>query len=518
MTKLITLIGLLLLPLSSIASDLRPEFAELEAIATTGTLVVPVTAANELPSKLESALATSLNNAMQSSEFEGKKAKPLSLYELGGYQRVVLVGLGEKPLTPRSLREFGGRVAMAAGNKIDQTVSVFWQQQPTQPPHPSAHIAVGIQLGAYRFDKYKTGEDAEDGGSGTRFVIHSEESWPAAAYWRDNWAGVSNGVYLARDLISEPANVIYPESFVERARAAFKGIDKVSIKVLNERQMEKLGMNALLGVGMGSERPPRLLIISYQGADKDEPPLAFVGKGVTFDTGGISIKSSRGLWRMKYDMSGAAAVTGTVLALAQRKAAVNAIAIAPLVENMPSQRAQRPGDVRKAMSGKTIEIINTDAEGRLILADALWYAQEQFEPQLLVDVATLTGSIKVALGEVYAGLYSRHDDVANKLLTAGEASGEEVWRMPLHADFRKAIRSDIGDVKNAVEGGSGGANTAAEFVGSFVKEDTHWAHLDIAGKAWAFEKTATVPKGAAGWGVLLLNQLVADGYEDTSGN
>ena len=216
---------------------------------------------------------------------------------------------------------------------------------------------------------------------------------------------------------------------------------------------------------------------------------------------------------MKYDMSGAAAVTGAVLALAKREAPVNAVAVAALVENMPSPMAQRPGDVRETMSGKTIEVINTDAEGRLILSDAIWYAQEEFEPKLVVDVATLTGSVKVALGVHYAGLFSRQDDVVEELLAAGAASGEDVWRLPLHPKFFEIIKSDIADVKNSVEGGQGGASIGAAFIGTFVKPDTRWAHLDIAGRAWAFEPNATTPKGAAGWGVRLLNQLVLDSYQ-----
>jgi leucyl aminopeptidase len=290
-------------------------------------------------------------------------------------------------------------------------------------------------------------------------------------------------------------------------------VDNVTIDVLDVRDMEKLNMGALLGVGMGSERPPRLLLVNYRGGDKGAAPLAFVGKGVTFDTGGISLKSPKGMWRMKYDMSGAAAVTGTVLALARRQAPVNAVAVAALVENMPSPTAQRPGDVRQTMSGKTVEVLNTDAEGRLILADAIWYAQQEFEPALVVDVATLTGSVKVALGQIYAGLFSRQDDLVEQLLAAGKASGEEVWRLPLHPKFSEVIKSDIADVKNVVEGGHGGASIGAAFIGTFVQEETRWAHLDIAGRAWAFEPTATTPKGAAGWGVLLLNQLVLEYYQ-----
>lgn len=451
---------------------------------------------------------------MTAADFIGKKDKTLNLFAVGGYQRVVIVGLGDGRLSSHDLQKFGGVIAQTSAIDESERVSIYWPGFSGEPDKPAAHIAFGLQLGSYNFDKYKS-EDEENPTPGqTQFVIHSDASEQAAQYWQRNWDGVSDGVNFARDLINEPANVIYPESFIHRTRAAFKGVENVSIKVLNVRQMEKLGMGALLGVGMGSERPPRLLIVEYRGGNSSDSPLAFVGKGVTFDSGGISLKSPKGMWRMKYDMSGAAAVNGTVLALARRRAPVNAIAVAALVENMPSQRAQRPGDVRSTMSGKTVEVINTDAEGRLILSDAVWYTQQQFQPAIMIDLATLTGSIKVALGETYAGVFSRHDELAQQLVAAGKVAGEEVWRMPLHADFRKAIKSDIADVKNSVEGGSGGASTGAEFIGSFVEEDTVWAHLDIAGKAWEFKGKSTNPKGAAGWGVRLLNQLVLDYYQD----
>ncbi len=508
-----TLLALLMLLPTILSAAIRPEFAELADLPNSGTLVVPVSAAGDIPTGLDAALQESLKAALDAAKFKGKKDSALSLYVQGAYERVILIGLGEESLTARALQDFGGTTVQKAGRDDSQRVSIFWQGLNTDLQYPAAHIALGLQLGGYRFDKYKSAEEADDAAPETRFVIHSEASAGAGDHWRDNWSGVADAVYFARDLISEPANVIYPESFVERTREAFRGLDNVSITVLDERQMKKQGMGALLGVGLGSERPPRLLVVNYRGGGKDAAPLAFVGKGVTFDSGGISIKSAKGMWRMKYDMSGAAAVTGTVLALARRGAPVNAVSVAPLVENMPSQRAQRPGDVRTTMSGKTIEVLNTDAEGRLILADAVWYAQQEFSPAIMVDVATLTGSIRVALGSAYAGVFSRHDELAGQLLAAGEESGEEVWRMPLHPSFRKAIKSDIADIKNVVEGGYGGASLGAEVIGSFVEEDTVWAHLDIAGMAWATKGKPTTPKGATGWGVRLLNQLVLDHYE-----
>jgi leucyl aminopeptidase len=508
------LLTIMLISPGALQAAIQPEFAELEALPKSDTLVLPLAESGNLPDSLPAALREQIDSALAGAEFKPKKDKSVSLYGIGAYARVIVIGLGSEPVTASALENLGGVAAKQAGSTGGKLVNVVWENEVAGIPSPAAHIALGLQLGAYSFDKYKTDQDdKEKTATDNRFVVYSAGSDAAASEWRENWAGVADGVYFARNVINEPANVIYPESFVEQTRKAFKGVRNVSIKVLDVRAMEKLGMGALLGVGMGSERPPRLLVIRYQGGAKGAAPLAFVGKGVTFDSGGISIKRSKGMWRMKYDMSGAAAVTGTLLALAKRKAPVNAVAVAALVENMPSQRAQRPGDVRKSMSGKTVEVINTDAEGRLILADAVWYAQKQFKPSIMVDVATLTGSIKVALGTTYAGVFSRHDELAQQLIASGKTSSEEVWRMPLHETYVKAIKSDIADVKNSVEGGSAGASTGAEFIGSFVETDTVWAHLDIAGKAWQFKGNPTTPKGAAGWGVRLLNQLTLDYYQ-----
>jgi len=505
----------LLLAIPALASaKLRPEFAELDTLTISGTLVVPLVEGGKLPPRLETTLTEELLKAINAADFKGEKGKSLVLFSVRSYDRVVIVGVGDKIPAARDLQDLGGVIVKVTGTDETERVNIVWSGLEADTDFPAAHIALGLQLGAYNFDKYKSAdEDEDEAAPETRFVIHTGFSQDTAQYWSDNLAPVADGVFFARDLINEPANVIYPQSFVDRTRAAFKGVANVSIKVLDVKQMDKLGMGALLGVGMGSERPPRLLVINYLGGDKDEAPLAFVGKGVTFDSGGISLKSPKGMWRMKYDMSGAAAATGALLTLAKRKAPVNAVAVAALVENMPSQRAQRPGDVRTTMSGKTIEVINTDAEGRLILSDAVWYTQQEFAPVIMIDLATLTGSIKVALGETYAGVFSRQDELANQLIAAGKTSGEEVWRMPLHADFRKAIESDIADVKNSVEDGYGGASTGAEFIGTFVEQETIWAHLDIAGTAWGSKSTNTNPKGAVGWGVRLLNQLVLDYYQ-----
>ena len=500
---------------STVQAAVRPEFAEPANLPAHGVLVLPVQSDMQLPGALGEERSAAIAAAAAAAKFEADVGKSLSLHGVAGYDTVLLLGLGEEKLSAKALQDLGGKAIGAIGRDEHTRASILFDID-SEAPFPAAELALGLQLGGYRFDKYKSpGEDEDEDKPDTRYVVFSDSSEANRIHWAGNLAAVADGVYFARDLINEPANVIYPESFVERTRAAFKGVDDVTIRALDVRAMEKLGMGALLGVGMGSERPPRLLVVEYRGGKADAAPLAFVGKGVTFDTGGISLKRSDGMWKMKYDMSGAAAATGTVLALARRQAPVNAVAIAALVENMPSHRAQRPGDVRRTMSGKTIEVLNTDAEGRLILSDAVWYAQQEYAPALLVDLATLTGSVRVALGSVYAGLFTRDDAIARNMIAAGTTSGEEVWRLPLHENFRTAIKSNIADIKNvAGKDVGGGASVGAEVIGSFVEADTAWVHLDIAGKAWVTKPQATTPSGAAGWGIRLLNQLVQDSYEN----
>jgi leucyl aminopeptidase len=323
---------------------------------------------------------------------------------------------------------------------------------------------------------------------------------------------VAEGVAFTRDLVSEPANILYPAEFAKRVKALSKlGLE---IEVLGEAEMAKLGMGSLLGVGQGSRRESQLVVIQWKGAkDKQAQSVAFVGKGVCFDTGGISIKPADGMEDMKWDMAGAGAVAGLMYALAARKAKVNAVGILGLVENMPDGNAQRPGDVVTSMSGQTIEVINTDAEGRLVLADALWYCQDRFKPRFMVDLATLTGAIIISLGNDYAGLFSNNDDLAGALLKASSGEGENLWRMPLPAQYDRMLDTLAADMKN-IGGRPGGSITAALFLQRFVN-GLPWAHLDIASTAWKKPSTlATIPDGASGFGVRLLNRLVADGYED----
>ena len=324
----------------------------------------------------------------------------------------------------------------------------------------------------------------------------------------------ASAVFFTRDLVSEPANVIYPDTLAAQARTLTDL--GVVVEVLDENKMRKLGMNALLGVGQGSIRPPRLVVMEWHGSppggDKHSPPIAFIGKGVTFDTGGISIKPAAGMGDMKWDMAGSAVVIGLMQLLAARKAKVDAVGLVGLVENMPSGTAQRPGDIVTSMSGQTIEVLNTDAEGRLVLADALWYCQDRYKPRLMIDLATLTGAVIVALGHHCAGLFSNNDELANQLIEAGKAVGEEVWRLPLDESYDREIDSDAADVKNIGGGRAAGSILGAQFIQRFVN-DVPWAHLDIAGTAWSSKDAPTVPKGATAFGVRLLDQLVAQHYE-----
>jgi leucyl aminopeptidase len=489
------------------------EFAGFANLPADGILVVPVASDLGLPAEVGGETRAAVERALKVAAFEAEKGATLPVYGVSSYDLVLLVGLGEAPVDASLLADTGGSIALQKPGGRGQPVHIL-SPAADDGSLAAARLALGLTLGGYAFAGYKseTGEVTDGAPVDTTYVIYTDRAAEAEAAWRGRGQPLADGVFFARDLISEPANRLYPEAFVARARAAFKGLDNVTVKALDVRQMEKLGLGALLGVGMGSERPPRLLLVEYRGGEKGAPPLAFVGKGVTFDSGGISIKGSRGLWKMKYDMSGAAAVTATLLALAKQQAPVNAVAVAALVENMPSGRAQRPGDVRTTLSGRTIEVINTDAEGRLILADAVIYAQQVYEPRLLVDVATLTGSVRIALGNAYAGAFSRHDDLLDELRGAGARAGEPVWPLPLHAAFQDALKSDIADIRNSAEGVHGGASIGAEMIGFFVDEKTRWAHIDIAGMAWEDKGKPTVPRGAVGFGVQLLNQLVLEHY------
>ena len=378
-------------------------------------------------------------------------------------------------------------------------------------PSAAADLGLGVLLRAYDFTRYKTKtKEGEERAKSVKVTIgvNVADVAPARRVWAEREA-IAEGVIMARDLVNEPANVLYPEEFARRASTLRKA--GVAIEVLDEKALTKLGMRALLGVGQGSERESRVVIMRWNGGKKGEAPLAFIGKGVCFDTGGISIKPAASMEDMKGDMAGAACVVGLMHALASRKAKVNVVGAIGLVENMPDGNAQRPGDIVTSMSGQTIEIINTDAEGRLVLADVLWHVAKKFKPKFMIDLATLTGAIIVALGQEYAGLFSNDDRLSERLTKAGEATGEKVWRMPLAPEYDKMIDSKFADVKNT-GGRYGGAITAAQFLQRFV-DKTPWAHLDIAGTGMGSPSTDINRSWGSGFGVRLLNRLVADHYE-----
>ncbi len=491
------------------------------SVPESGTLIVGVLAegaltpsAQEIDGRMSGALAKAVAG---SSRFTGKKNSTLTLNAPAGLAlgRVILVGLGKvAEIDALQMQALGGRI-VGALNKLGESSAAIVIDNldgcQMRPADMVAEAAFGARLAAYRFDKYRTKQKEEDKPTLTSLTFMSPDrsAAEAAAAPRQR---VGEGVYLTRNLVSEPSNVKYPATIVEDIQALSElGID---IELLHEERMKELGMGALLGVGQGSRRESYIAIMRWNGApDQDAQPVAFVGKGVTFDTGGISIKPSGGMEEMKYDMAGAGAVIGLMKALAGRKARANVVGVVGLVENMPDGNAQRPGDVVTTMSGQTIEVINTDAEGRLVLSDALWYTQKTFKPQFIVDLATLTGAIIVALGTYQAGLFSNNDELAARLTAAGKASGEEVWRLPLGTRYDKDINSEIADMKNVGKGREAGSITAAQLLERFVGE-TPWAHLDIAGMAWMKRgDDPIVPKGASGFGVRLLDRLVADHYE-----
>jgi len=373
-----------------------------------------------------------------------------------------------------------------------------------------AAVLLGLRLRAWRHDAYRTRlKDEQKRSLDEVVVIGAPEGTQAA--WQSEQA-LADGVELTRELVAEPANVIYPESFVERVSKRLEGTG-AEIIVLDEDDMRELGMGALLGVSQGSAKPARLLAIKWMGGAKAGKPTVFVGKGVTFDTGGISLKPPPGMEDMKWDMGGAGAVAGALFAIAGRKAKANVIGVCGLVENMPDGNAQRPGDVVRTMSGQTVEVLNTDAEGRLVLCDAITWVQKEFQPAAVIDLATLTGAMIVSLGHEHGGLFSNNDRLAENLLAAGRASGDKMWRFPLSPEYDKLIDSPIADIKN-VGPRYAGSITAAQFIQRFVENGTPWAHCDIAGMVWADKAGATWDKGATGFGVRLIDRYVRDNLED----
>jgi leucyl aminopeptidase len=459
-----------------------------------------------------------VTRAMATTRFKGKKDEFLDIVAPKGvpFGRIVLAGYGKIEKFDAGAAEAAGGNLAAHLNKVGETQATVSVEQIADsaiaPAEAAAHLAFGAKLRTYRFDKYKTREkdDAKPTLKSINFLVTDVA---AARKAHGPLERVADAIAFSRDLVSEPPNVLYPESLAERCKrlTAFG----VKVEIFDEKQLEKIGAGALLGVGQGSVRPSRMVVLQYNGAPKakDKRPVAFVGKGVTFDTGGISIKPSAGMEDMKWDMAGSAAVIGAVEALAARHAKVNVIGAVGLVENMPSGNAQRPSDIVRSLSGKTIEVLNTDAEGRLVLADVLWYVQDRFKPRAMFDLATLTGAVIVALGHEYAGIMGNSDELADKLIAAGKATGEKVWRLPLGDAYDRDIDSPAADVKNIAAGRGAGSIIGGQFLARFVN-DVPWVHIDIAGVAWAGKDSAICPKGATAFGVRLLDRLVADNYEE----
>ncbi|PCI44918.1 MAG: leucyl aminopeptidase [Alphaproteobacteria bacterium] len=457
-----------------------------------------------------------VSRAMEVGHFEGKSGQIIDLVAPAGLHinRVLVVGLGdEAELDEVGVQRIGGKIIARLMSSGDETISIAAdtpKKANISGAEFAAHLAYGIRLRRFRFDKYFTREADSKKPSVTGVSIMTSAVINAEKLFAE-LDRIADGVLFARDLVTEPGNVIYPESYAEKIKELSDlGID---VEVLTEDEMEELGMEALLGVGQGSACESHMVIMHWNGSEnEDEQPVAFVGKGVTFDTGGISLKPGAGMEDMKFDMGGSAAVVGAMMALAGRNARVNAVGVVALVENMPSSTAQRPGDVVTSMSGQTIEVINTDAEGRLVLADALWYTQDRFKPKFIIDLATLTGAMLVALAHEYAGIFSNNDELCQNLTKAGKEVDEPVWRMPMGKVYDKMIDSKIADMKN-VGGKYAGSITAAQFLQRFVN-DVPWVHIDIAGTAWKTESSDVADRGATGYGVRLLDQLVRNNYED----
>ena len=453
----------------------------------------------------------SVSTALDRQRFEGDASSASEQFfdDNGALRRLLVVGTGVG-VSPRDAAEKLGGTAASRLQTSGEKTAVIDLSGLGYDAEATARVALGAALRSWRYDRYRTKLKDNQKPTLDEVVVVGGDSGAAKRY-DERWAAVVEGVSLTRELVTEPANIIYPETFVDRVRASLKDTG-IEVEVLDPAAMEKLGMGALLGVAQGSIREARLLVLKWNGGGQGGQPVAFVGKGVTFDTGGISIKPAAGMEAMKWDMGGAGAVVGALKALALRKAKANVVGICGLVENMPGGNAQRPGDVVTTMSGQTVEVINTDAEGRLVLADAVTYVQRNFKPSAIIDLATLTGAILISLGHEWAGLFSNDEDLAGKLQAAAGESGDKLWRMPMAESFDRLIDSPIADMKN-VGPREGGSITAAQFIQRFIENGMKWAHIDMAGKAWSDKAAATYDKGATGFGVRLLDQYVADAVE-----
>ena len=464
-------------------------------------------------SDLDKKTKGAIKAAIKAASFKGGVGQVVQVLAPKGItlDRLLVVGMGDpKKMDELSCQKAGASAAHFLTTKakmcdvaIDLPSTVKMDEADV-----ASNFAFGTRLGSYRFTKYRTTLKPENTPQLTKIVVQTDDATGARKGWRA--AGkVADGVMMARDLVNEPPNILNPKDYAARC----KELSKLGVKVtiLNEKKMDELGMGALLGVGQGSANESYIAIMEWKGGKAGEAPVALVGKGLTFDSGGISLKPGAGMEDMKGDMGGSAAVVGTMKALAGRKAKANVVGIVGLVENMPDAAAQRPGDIVTSMSGQTIEIINTDAEGRLVLADLLWYTAKKFKPKFMVDLATLTGAMMVALGQEYAGIFSNSDELAEGLFEAGKASGEGVWRLPLSEGYDKLVNSQFADMKNT-GGRYGGSITAAQFLQRFTNK-VPWCHIDVAGTAMGTPKTSMSPTWASGYGVRLLNRWIADNFE-----
>jgi leucyl aminopeptidase len=491
------------------------------AAARTGTIIALTDKSLKLgsvASKLDA--GKTVSRAIKAAKFEGGVLKGVEILAPAGgnLDRLILVGLGDpSEMKPHDWLRLGGAIGGRLPGEGDTAILLERPDGKAISGEEAAAVALGIEMRRYKFDKYKTTKNegakakSKPGPKPRQGKVRLGVADTRAA--KRVWTGQSavlGGVTLARDLVNEPANALGPAEFTAQLKALSKlGVD---VKVLDEKTLTRQKMGALLGVAQGSVRKPFVVVMTWKGGKAREKPVAFVGKGVVFDTGGISMKPAGGMENMKGDMGGAAAVSGLMHALAARKAKANVVGIVGLVENMPDANAQRPGDIVTSMSGKTIEVLNTDAEGRLVLADILTYIQKTAKPRVIVDLATLTGAIIVALGNHHAGLFSNNDDLAVALADAGQMTGEKVWRLPLDPEYDKLIDSKNADVKN-IGGRWAGSITAAQFLQRFVEDDTPWAHLDIAGTAMGSPSSETNKSWASGFGVRLLDELVRRKYE-----
>lgn len=489
--------------------------------ALKGTVILPV-AENNSFMPIGKALNTALKGALQKAvkaqtRFTGQNGQVLVVngFTHNNVDQVILLGVGDvKALQDADFQRLGA-IITAQLNQMGVAraqVVVHDIENKSKNTKIAATMAFGAKLKSYRFDNYKTKMTKEQKPSLVQldFVVSSRAE--AQKDWKA-FSGLTEGIYLARDLVTEPPNKIYAEKFVERVRQSLKGLP-IRVKALNKAQMEKLGMGALLSVNNASGREPYTLVFEYKGLkNKKSFDLALVGKGVTFDTGGISIKPGMNMWDMKNDMAGAAAVTGAMRALAHRGAKANVVGIVGLVENVISENATLPSDVVTSMSGQTIEVLNTDAEGRLVLADIMWYVQQTYKPQIMLDAATLTGAVIMALSDKYAGVFGEDDVLVNDVLRAGKETGDAVWHLPMGAALDRQLDSHIADVANISVTGGAGASTGAVFLKRFVQEKTRWAHIDMAGMAWSKSPSVMNPAGASGFGVRLFDQFVRNVLE-----